>query len=133
MEDEYIVHHPGGAGDFKISRPGVKSAAKDTPDYKYSEGRLLREIAAYIDGTYNQHYSKNKFQATEFIIDSGHGTGFCMGNILKYAQRYGRKDTPKEWRQDMMKVIHYAIMQLHIHDQEHSDETIQGTVGSLRK
>ena len=34
----------------------------------------------------------NNFQATEFIIDGGHGEGFCIGNILKYAQRYGKKD-----------------------------------------
>ena len=45
-------------------------------DYKYSEDRILKELAEYIDSTYNQHYSQNKFQATEFILDSGHGTGF---------------------------------------------------------
>ena len=60
-------------------------------NYKYSEDRILKELAEYIDSTYNQHYSQNKFQATEFILDSGHGTGFTIGNILKYAQRYGKK------------------------------------------
>ena len=30
---------------------------------------------------------KISFRATEFIIDSGHGEGFCIGNIMKYAQR----------------------------------------------
>lgn len=90
--------------------------------YKYNEDANLKEIAAYIESTYAEHYSKNKFQATEFIIDSGHGTGFCVGNILKYAQRYGRKGTPEDWRKDMMKVIHYAIMQLHVHDLEYKKE-----------
>jgi hypothetical protein len=89
-------------------------------DYKYNEDEILKDISNYIDATYDQHYSQNKFQATEFIIDSGHGTGFCVGNILKYAQRYGHKGTPNEWRKDMMKVIHYGIMQLHIHDQEYN-------------
>ena len=89
-------------------------------DYKYNEGNLLKEITAYIDATYGQHYSQNKYQATEFIIDSGHGTGFCIGNVLKYAQRYGRKGTPKDWRSDLLKVIHYAIIQLHVHDQENT-------------
>jgi len=89
--------------------------------YKYNEGKTLEELQAYIDATYGEHYSKNKYQATEFIIDSGHGTGFCVGNILKYAQRYGRKGTREEWRKDMLKVIHYAIIQLHIHDSENKE------------
>lgn len=86
--------------------------------YKYNESNYLNELRSYIDSTYDQHYSKNNFQATEFIIDGGHGTGFCIGNVLKYAQRYGRKGTPDDWRKDLMKVIHYAIIQLHVHDIE---------------
>jgi len=93
-----------------------------TIPYKYNEGQTLKEISDYIDGTYGEHYSHNNYQATEFIIDGGHGTGFCVGNILKYAQRYGHKGTPAEWRKDMMKVIHYAIIQLHVHDLEYNKE-----------
>lgn len=83
-------------------------------DYKYSEDRLLEELRDYIDATYDQHYSQNKFQATEFIMDSGHGDGFCIGNIMKYAQRYGKKDGYN--RKDLLKVLHYGIMALHNHD-----------------
>ena len=83
-------------------------------DYKYSEDRILKEIKEYIDATYGEHYSQNKFQATEFIVDSGHGEGFCIGNIIKYAQRYGKKDGHN--RKDLMKVLHYAIMSIHNHD-----------------
>ena len=83
-------------------------------DYKYSEDRILKEIKEYVDATYGEHYSQNKFQATEFIVDSGHGEGFCIGNIMKYAQRYGRKDGYN--RKDLMKVLHYAIMAIHNHD-----------------
>ena len=61
-------------------------------EYRYNEGNLIQELKDYIDATYGEHYSKNKFQATEFIIDGGHGDGFCIGNIMKYAQRYGNKD-----------------------------------------
>jgi hypothetical protein len=89
--------------------------------YKYNEGESLKEIQSYIDATYEQHYSRNKYQATEFIIDAGHGTGFNIGNMMKYTQRYGRKGDPAEWRKDLMKVIHYAIMQLHVHDTENKD------------
>jgi len=99
--------------------PGI--TAKHLSVYKYNEGESIKEIQSYIDATYEQHYSRNKFQATEFIIDAGHGTGFNIGNMMKYTQRYGRKGDPAEWRKDLMKVIHYAIMQLHVHDTENKD------------
>jgi hypothetical protein len=83
-------------------------------NYKFSEGELAQELKDYIDSTYTQHYSKNKFQATEFIVDGGHGEGFCIGNILKYAQRYGKKNGYN--RKDLMKVLHYGIIALHVHD-----------------
>lgn len=88
------------------------------PDYKFNEGDLLREFEEYVKGTYTTHYSEEKFQATEFIIDGGHGTGFCIGNILKYAQRYGKKGTYKDARKDLLKVMHYALIQLYVHDLE---------------
>ena len=83
-------------------------------DYKFNEGELIHELKEYIDSTYSQHYSKNKFQSTEFIIDCGHGEGFALGNVLKYVQRYGNKDGYN--RQDLMKVLHYALIALHNHD-----------------
>ena len=92
-----------------------------TTEYRYNEGDLLRQITDYVDSTYDGHYSQNQYQATEFIIDGGHGIGFTVGNILKYAQRYGHKGTPEDWRNDLMKVIHYAIIALHVHDQEYED------------
>ena len=92
--------------------------------YRYNEDRALLELKRYIDSTYDEHYSKNKFQATEFIIDAGHGEGFCIGNILKYAQRYGKKNGKD--RKDLLKVIHYGIMALHNLDNgEVKDETKQ--------
>tara|TARA_B100000900_G_scaffold320217_1_gene279419 strand:+ start:499 stop:792 length:294 start_codon:yes stop_codon:yes gene_type:complete len=85
-------------------------------DFKFNENVYINEIESYIKQTYNQHYSKKKFQASEFIYDTGHGTGFNMGNVMKYAQRYGNKGTSEDARKDLMKVIHYAILQLHVHD-----------------
>lgn len=86
--------------------------------FVYNEDKYIKELYDYVDRTYGEHYAKNKFQATEFIIDAGHGTGFCIGNVLKYAQRYGRKGSTNDARKDLMKVLHYAIIQLHIHDKE---------------
>ena len=86
------------------------------PDYKYNEGEILSKLKEYIDSTYDEHYSKNKFQATEFIIDGGHGEGFCIGNIMKYAQRYGKKGGKN--RSDLLKILHYTIIALFVHDKE---------------
>ena len=83
-------------------------------DYKFSEDKLINVIKEYIDNTYNQHYAKTKFQATEFIVAGGHGEGFCIGNILKYAQRYGKKEGYN--KNDLLKVIHYALIALHVHE-----------------
>ena len=85
-------------------------------EYKYNEADLVQQLMDYIDDTYDEHYSQNKFQATEFIIDGGHGMGFALGNVLKYAQRYGKKGDMKQARKDLMKVLHYGIIALHIHD-----------------
>jgi len=86
-------------------------------DYKFNEKELLKEVAEYIDSTYtNHHYSKNRIQTTEFIVDSGHLTGFAVGSIIKYIQRYGHKGTPEDHRKDIMKVIHCAMILLSEHD-----------------
>jgi hypothetical protein len=85
--------------------------------YKYNEPTLVQELMDYIDDTYDQHYSQSKFQTTEFVIDNGHGMGFALGNVMKYAQRYGKKGSPDDARKDLLKVLHYAIIALYVHDE----------------
>ena len=92
------------------------NSGKHMIPYKYNENKTLEELKEYIDKTYDEHYSRNKFQATEFIIDGGHGEGFCIGNILKNAQRYGKKNGKD--RKDLLKVIHYGIIALYINEME---------------
>ena len=92
-------------------------------DYRFSEDVILKDLKWYIDRTYDSHYSKRKYQSTQFIEDCGHGEGFCMGNILKYAQRYGRKNGKN--RADLMKILHYGIIMLHIHDSENERDEIK--------
>tara|TARA_Y100000389_G_C17306374_1_gene435630 strand:- start:562 stop:870 length:309 start_codon:yes stop_codon:yes gene_type:complete len=82
----------------------------DYKEYKFNEDEVLETLKLYIDNTYSQHYSSDKIQATEFIIDSGHGEGFCIGNIIKYAKRYGKKKGKNDL--DLMKIMHYAIILL---------------------
>ena len=87
------------------------------PEYKFNEDQIIQDIKDYIDKTYGSHYAKDVTrQATETIIDQGHGTGFCMGNIDKYSNRYGKKGDHAEQRKDLIKIMHYALIQLSIHD-----------------
>jgi len=88
--------------------------------YKFDEDGALDELREYIDSTYSGHYATDKYQATDIIIDSGFGEGFCMGNIIKYCKRYGRKNGKN--RDDIMKILHYAIIMLHVQGQENDDE-----------
>ena len=83
-------------------------------DYAFNEGELLRQMKEYIDSTYDAHYSQGKYQATQIIEDCGHGMGFALGNVLKYAQRYGKKEGLN--RADLLKVVHYGIIALAMHD-----------------
>ena len=90
-------------------------------EYKYNESALIAGLQEYVDRTYDQHYSQNKFQATEFVIDAGHGEGFALGNVLKYVQRYGKKAGKN--RDDLLKVLHYALIALYVHDTQEEDWT----------
>ena len=87
--------------------------------YKFNEDKILKDIKDYIDLTYNQHYGNGKYQATDMIIDSGHGEGFCIGNIMKYAMRYGKKDGKNI--KDLQKIIHYAFINIYL-EQEVDNE-----------
>jgi len=78
--------------------------------FTFNEEETLNYVRNHIIKTYDKHYSMEKIQSTEFIFDAGHGEGFCIGNIIKYAQRYGKKDGKNE--QDLLKIIHYAIILL---------------------
>ena len=77
---------------------------------KYNENKYLDEALEYIEGTYRKHYSSNKqgVQTFDLILATGHAPSFCIGNILKYASRLGKKDG---WnKDDIKKMIHYALL-----------------------
>ena len=83
-------------------------------DYKFEEDVTLANLKDYIDSTYDQHYASGKYQATDMIVDAGFGEGFCIGNIMKYAMRYGKKDDKNK---ELLKIIHYAMIALYINNQ----------------
>ena len=82
-------------------------------NYKFKEKEILEIIKTYIDTTYTQHYANGKYQATDMIIDSGYGEGFCIGNIMKYAMRCGKKEN-NSTQAELYKIIHYAIIALYM-------------------
>ena len=88
----------------------INNWRKRLADFKFREDEILTKVSNHIIQTYDAHYSMNKIQSTEFIVDAGHGEGFCLGNIIKYAQRYGKKNGKQ--KDDLLKIIHYAIILL---------------------
>ena len=85
-------------------------------EYKFNEDIIIQQVQRYINKTYERHYAQGKYQATDMIVDAGHGKGFCMGNIMKYAVRCGKKDGKSD--SDLLKIIHYALIALHLNDKE---------------
>ena len=100
----------------------MKKKEKDKIDYKFNEANTIAQIKRYVDKTYEKHYGYGQYQATDMIIDSNHGEGFCIGNIMKYAMRYGKKPDPVTGelknQGDLLKIIHYAIIALHLWTEE---------------
>jgi len=86
---------------------------------KYNEEQIIKEIAEYVDNTYDEHYSEGEVQTLDFIDACGDAPAFCRSNILKYASRYDKKGTP---RKDILKIIHYAMLLLHFSDKENKNE-----------
>ncbi len=108
-------------GDMYPTTVTVKSGptSLDYPDvkFKFNEDIYLRDALNHIEKTYKQHYaSKDGSQAIDAIFAAGHGIGFCMGNITKYTNRFGKKDGQN--RVDLLKLIHYAVLALHALDLE---------------
>ena len=82
---------------------------------KFNEATNIKELSDYIDTTYAGHYtSDNGVQSMDLISSSGRGLDFCLGNVLKYASRYGKKNVAKS--QDLMKIMHYTLLAMNEHD-----------------
>ena len=90
---------------------------------KFNEQKNINELTNYVTGTYSKHYaSENGIQSMDLISASGHGVGFCLGNVLKYASRYGKKDGAN--RTDLMKIKHYTLLAINEHDLKESTDEI---------
>ena len=90
---------------------------------KFNEAENIKQLTKYVEKTYSGHYtSANGIQSMDLISSSGRGLDFCLGNVLKYASRYGKKNGAN--RIDLMKIIHYALLAMNEHDiKESNSET----------
>ena len=89
--------------------------------YKFKEDKIIKEVKKQIDKTYTSHYGNGKYQATDMIIDAGHGESFSIGNIMKYAMRFGKKEGKN--KKDLLKAIHYIMMLIHFSNDGDDNET----------
>ena len=90
---------------------------------KFNEQKNIHELTHYVESTYSKHYAaSNGVQSMDLISASGLGLDFCLGNVLKYASRYGKKNGAN--REDLMKIMHYTLLAINEHDiKESIDET----------
>ena len=58
---------------------------KKNIEYKYAEDRIIADLKAYIDGTYNQHYqTENNVQCFDAWIALDDATPTFRNTALKY-------------------------------------------------
>lgn len=91
--------------------------------YKFNEGRLIEELRTYIDATYSQHYASDKKDIQTFELIAKYperGLSFAIGNVMKYADRFGYKDGMN--RKDLLKMLHYGIFALYAFDNMEFDD-----------
>lgn len=88
------------------------------PQYKFNEVEILDELKKYIDSTYEGHYAKEGLQFSEVLVSCGVAEDFFLGNIMKYAMRFGKKDSKKK---EALKIAHYAILLLNSCQKEKED------------
>jgi hypothetical protein len=81
--------------------------------WKYSEGKILKEIQEYLSGTYRAHYTsqESKTQTLDLIEGIGDAEPFCRSNAIKYLSRFGKKNGKSKL--DILKAIHYCILLYH--------------------
>ena len=101
------------------------ASPKDVTFWKYSEGKILREVEQYLSSTYKGHYvgEESKVQTLDLIDSIGDAEAFCRSNAIKYLSRFGKKDgkNPK----DLLKVIHYAFLLYHFAELPYSEDATE--------
>ena len=103
----------------------MNETPKDERFWRYDEGKILREVEAYLSSTYQGHYvgGETKIQTLDLIDSIGDSESFCRSNAIKYLSRFGKKDGKN--RKDLLKVIHYAILLYHFADLPFTEDSVE--------
>ncbi len=100
-----------------------KVAPRKPINYKYDEGKHLKELQDYIDSTYSAHYaSKNDIQALDVFKALGSLFTTSRDLAIKYLWRAGKKGNKEDLKKDLLKVIHYCFFMLHAMETEKIDD-----------
>ena len=78
---------------------------------KEQQEAMLQEVSEkdfkeYDNINHPSHYNSGKIEVIDYIEDQGLGTGFCLGNAIKYISRAGKKKGESA-KSDVMKSIWY--------------------------
>jgi len=117
---------PTSEEEFRAAYAGVTIGHPPAPEpepFKYSEGKILDDLRAYLAGTYGQHYvGKNSIQANDLVLagDKAEARGFWKWNAIKYLLRYGKKGGHN--KADLLKALHYTILVMYLdHEQDNGE------------
>ena len=111
--------------DITIQPNTMKETPKDERFWRYNEGKILREVEAYLSSTYKGHYvgGETKIQTLDLIDSIGDSESFCRSNAIKYLSRFGKKEGKNQ--KDLLKVIHYAILLYHFADLPFTEDAVE--------
>lgn len=81
-------------------------------DYKYAEDKILADVKAYIDRTYQEHYNGTSgIQCFDAWMALDSATTTFRDTAMKYLWRYGKKSGNN--KDDLMKALHYIMLCLY--------------------
>lgn len=85
---------------------------------QYNYELALQDVKEHIDGfrTRNYYSSKGGAEVIDLLRTEHLLEGFCIGNVMKYITRLGKKSDEK--RPDIMKCFHYLVILLILEDPE---------------
>ena len=111
--------------DIIIQPNTMNETPKDERFWRYNEGKILREVEAYLSSTYKGHYvgGETKIQTLDLIDSIGDSESFCRSNAIKYLSRFGKKEGKNQ--KDLLKVIHYAILLYHFADLPFTEDAVE--------
>ena len=70
----------------------------------------IKDVSEYIRS--RKGYYGDDVQVIDLLKSTGDLNSFCIGNVIKYVSRYGKKPWQSDYvcEQDLLKAIHYIVL-----------------------